>query len=97
MMKMNSVLYTGMLIGICSFMHTMAWGQTGINTINPTHPLQVDAGKNNSTVPTGTEILDDVVITEEVSLREGLLDPAPRVDVRSAAQTEILGLGYTAQ
>jgi len=97
MMKMNSVLYTGIFIVICSFMHTMAWGQTGINTKNPTHPLQVDAGKNNSTVPTGTEILDDVVITEEGSLGVGLLDPATRVDVRSADQKGIIGLGYTAQ
>lgn len=96
-MKKNNVLYTGMLIVICSFMHTMAWGQTGINTKNPTHPLQVDAGKNNSTVPTGTQILDDVVITEEGSLGVGLLDPATRVDVRSADQKGILGLGYTAQ
>jgi hypothetical protein len=71
--------------------------QTGVLTKDPSHPLQVDGAKDNSSTPTASQILNDVVVTSEGKLGVGLLNPTTKVDLRSADQKGIIGLGTSTQ
>jgi hypothetical protein len=72
--------------------------QTGIFTKDPMQTFHVDGAKDNNVVPpTASQILNDVVVTSEGKLGVGLLNPKTKVDVRSADQKGIIGLGTSTQ
>lgn len=72
-------------------------GQIGIYTKNPLQPFHIDSGKDNSDTPTASQILNDVVVTPDGKLGVGLLNPRTKVDLRSADQKGIIGLGTSNQ
>lgn len=73
------------------------FSQTGFFTPNPIHPLQIDAAKDNSTTPDAAMLSNDVVVTTEGKLGIGLLNPVTKVDVRSADNEGIVGVGVSTQ
>lgn len=72
-------------------------GQVGIYTKDPLRALHIDGGKDNSNTPSASQILNDVVVTSDGKMGVGLLDPKTKVDVRSADQKGIIGLGTNSQ
>lgn len=71
--------------------------QVGIYTKDPLQPLHIDSGKDNVDAPTASQVLNDVVVTSDGRLGVGLLNPKTKVDVRSADQKGIVGLGTSTQ
>lgn len=72
--------------------------QVGVYTKDPMQTFHIDGAKDNSSVPpSAPQILNDVVVTSEGKLGVGLLNPKTKVDVRSADQKGIIGLGTSTQ
>ncbi|WP_223559438.1 hypothetical protein [Chryseobacterium lathyri] len=72
--------------------------QTGFFTKDPMQTFHLDGAKDNSSVPpSAPQILNDVVVTSNGNLGVGLLNPKTKVDVRSADQKGIIGLGTSSQ
>ncbi len=72
--------------------------QTGIFTKDPLQSFHIDAGKDNTGIsPTAPQILNDIVVTSEGRVGVGVTDPKTRVDLRSADQKGIIGLGTSSQ
>jgi hypothetical protein len=71
------------------------FAQTGTGTINPQAAFHIDAAKDASDTP--AHIANDVVVTAAGNLGVGLLSPVTRVDLRSADQKGILGVGINTQ
>ena len=71
------------------------FAQTGTGTINPQAAFHIDAAKDASDTP--DHIANDVVVTAAGNLGVGLLSPVTRVDLRSADQKGILGVGINTQ
>ncbi|MPT31455.1 MAG: hypothetical protein E2600_07275 [Chryseobacterium sp.] len=69
--------------------------QTGVGTIDPQAAFHIDAAKDASDTP--MHIANDVVVTAAGNLGVGLLSPVTRVDLRSADQKGILGVGTNTQ
>lgn len=69
--------------------------QTGIGTIDPQAAFHIDAAKDASDTP--AHIANDVVVIAVGNLGVGLLNPVTRVDLRSADQKGILGVGTNTQ
>ncbi|SFN95147.1 hypothetical protein SAMN05421594_4849 [Chryseobacterium oleae] len=92
-MKMKT-FYKGLIFFLPFFMQA----QTGVFTKDPMQTFHVDAAKDNTIVPPATpQILNDVVVTSDGKLGVGLLNPITKVDVRSADQKGIIGLGTSTQ
>jgi len=92
-MKMKT-LYKGLIF----FLPFFVQAQTGVFTKDPMQTFHVDAAKDNSSVPPAApQILNDVVVTSDGKLGVGLLNPITKVDVRSADQKGIIGLGTSTQ
>lgn len=72
-------------------------GQVGFFTPNPVHPLHIDAGKDNGAIPDATKLSNDVVVTSGGRLGVGVLNPVTKVDVRSADNEGIIGIGTNTQ
>lgn len=92
-MNINSIY--GMLFFIFSLsLHA----QTGVFTKDPLQSFHIDAAKDNTGIPpSAPQILNDVVVTSEGKIGVGLLDPKTKVDIRSADQKDIIGLGTSSQ
>lgn len=92
-MKIHNIY--GMLLLVLSFsMHA----QTGVFTKDPLQPFHIDAAKDNTVVPpSASQILNDVVLTSDGRLGVGVLNPKTKVDIRSADQKGIIGLGTSNQ
>jgi len=71
--------------------------QIGFFTPNPSHPLQIDAAKDNGATPDATKLSNDVVVTSDGKLGVGLLNPVTKVDVRSPDNEGIIGVGTNTQ
>lgn len=72
------------LLGLLGFLFgVVCQAQTGINTKNPQHPLHVDGRGDNpsNTAPNATQVLNDVVITNNGDIGIGLLIPNAKLDV----------------
>ncbi|MEY8758444.1 hypothetical protein [Chryseobacterium tongliaoense] len=85
------------LFFILFFSLTTLNAQVGIYTKDPLQPLHIDSGKDNVGTPTASQVLNDVVVTSDGKLGVGLLNPITKVDVRSADQKGIIGLGTSTQ
>jgi len=96
-MNIKNILSYTTLFFLLSAFSTKINAQTGILTRDPLHPLQIDGAKDNSNLPTAPQILNDVVVTSEGKLGVGLLNPKTKVDLRSADQKGIIGLGASTQ
>lgn len=72
--------------------------QVGVFTKDPMQAFHIDGARDNSSVPpSAPQILNDMVVTSEGKLGVGLLNPKTKVDVRSADQKGIIGLGTSTQ
>lgn len=71
--------------------------QVGFFTPNPAQPLHIDAGKDDGSAPDATKVSNDIVVTSTGQLGVGLLNPVTKVDLRSAGNERIIGLGSNAQ
>ncbi|CAH0221891.1 hypothetical protein [Chryseobacterium sp. Bi04] len=71
--------------------------QVGFFIPNPTQPLHIDAGKDDGSAPDATKISNDIVVTSTGQLGVGLLNPVTKVDLRSAGNERIIGLGTNTQ
>lgn len=71
--------------------------QVGFFTPNPSHPLQIDAAKDNGATPDATKLSNDVVVTSDGKLGVGLLNPVTKVDVRSPDNEGVIGVGTNIQ
>ncbi|MGG5207657.1 hypothetical protein ACQWU4_01830 [Chryseobacterium sp. MIQD13] len=80
------------------FLSFSVQAQTGVFTKDPMQTFHIDGAKDNTTVPpAANQILNDVVVTSDGKLGVGLIDPKTKVDVRSADQKGIIGLGTSTQ
>ena len=95
MMKQNLLNSLGIIPLFCAvFLNA----QIGIGTKNPQTTFHIDANKDNPTSGTPTSNLqkDDVVVTNDGKLGIGTINPAVRLDVRSANNNNSsIGIGYT--
>ncbi|MDF2553966.1 MAG: hypothetical protein K0R77_3241 [Chryseobacterium sp.] len=72
--------------------------QTGVLTQNPSTPFHIDAADDNAATISATQAANDVVVTAAGNLGVGVLAPVTKVDLRSADQKGIIGVGQnTAQ
>lgn len=72
--------------------------QTGIFTKDPLQSFHIDGAKDNKGIPPSTnQILNDIVVTSDGRLGVGILNPKTKVDLRSADQKGIIGLGTNSQ
>ncbi len=94
-MKINITYKMLTFILVFSVGKTLA--QTGFFTPNPTQPLQIDAAKDNGTTPDAIKLSNDVVVTSDGKLGIGLVNPITKVDLRSADDKGIIGLGTNTQ
>ncbi len=71
------------------------YAQTGVGTRNPQGPLHVDGAKDNAATITPGQAANDVIITNSGFVGVGVLNPAVKLDMRSAGTENALGLGTT--
>ena len=71
--------------------------QTGVLTHNPSTPLHIDASDDNAATISATQAKNDVLVTASGNLGVGVLTPVTKVDLRSADQKGILGVGTNTQ
>ncbi|KMQ68562.1 hypothetical protein ACM39_08655 [Chryseobacterium sp. FH2] len=96
MKKKINIIYK-LLPCILIFSASQIAAQTGFFTQNPVHPLQIDAGKDNGSTPDAGKLSNDVVATSDGKLGVGLLNPITKVDVRSADNKGLIGVGTNTQ
>lgn len=94
-MKIN-IIYK-LLTFILVFPACKISAQIGFFTPNPLQPLQIDAAKDNGATPDAAKLSNDVVVTSEGRLGIGVLNPITKVDLRSADNKGIIGLGTNTQ
>lgn len=91
---MKKSVLTYLLLSVIS--GTVYAQQTGIGTLNPQGPLHIDGAKDNGTgVPTPTQAINDVIVTNSGFIGVGTLNPVVKVDLRSANVQNAFGLGQT--
>ncbi|EJL75669.1 hypothetical protein [Chryseobacterium populi] len=93
---MMKSLYKALFFTLFFSLNTLQ-AQVGIYTKDPLQPLHIDSGKDNASTPTASQVLNDVVVTSDGRLGVGLLNPVTKVDIRSADQKGIIGLGTSTQ
>lgn len=96
MRKYRHILY-GYIFVALAIVPTVLFSQTGVHTRTSAHALHIDAGKDNATAVTSSQELNDVIVTADGKMGIGTLEPVTKVDLRSADQKGIVGLGATAQ
>ncbi|RDC56143.1 hypothetical protein DU508_11015 [Pedobacter chinensis] len=75
------------------------YAQTGVGTKNPQTALRIDGAKDNAAtgLPTAAQAVNDVMVTTTGQLGVGVINPTTRVDLRSADQKGIIGVGTNTQ
>ncbi|MDQ0783020.1 hypothetical protein [Chryseobacterium sp. W4I1] len=96
MKKKINIAYK-LFAGILVFSAIKTTAQIGFYTATPAQPLHIDAGKDNGSAPDATKISNDVVITSAGQIGVGILNPITKVDLRSANDQRIIGLGTNTQ
>lgn len=100
-MKNFNTMMKGVLISTgCFFLNTSKAQNVGINTSNPQATLHIDGAKDNSalSIPTSSQIANDVVFTSLGEIGIGTLTPAVKIDTRSVINTDnSIGIGETTQ
>lgn len=71
--------------------------QVGFFTDKPTQPLQIDAAKDDGPTPDALKLSNDVVVDSNGNLGVGVLNPVTKVDLRSADNKGLIGLGTGTQ
>lgn len=71
--------------------------QVGFFTDKPTQPLQIDAAKDDGSTPDALKLSNDVVVDSNGNLGVGVLNPVTKVDLRSADNKGLIGLGTGTQ
>lgn len=71
--------------------------QTGVLTQNPSTSLHIDAADDNAATVTTSQAANDVVVTAAGNMGVGVLAPVTKVDLRSADQKGIIGVGTNTQ
>ena len=92
MKKKINIIYQ-LLACILIFSASTIAAQTGVLTQDPSTPLHIDAADDNAATPTAAQLQNDVVVTAAGNLGVGVLAPATKVDLRSADQKGIIGVG----
>ncbi|NDW08803.1 hypothetical protein [Dysgonomonas sp. 520] len=77
----KNIIITGFILGGFSLLGNAQ--SIGINTQNPTNTLHIDAAKDNSATPTGTQLQNDVVVDNEGRLGIGTTTPNGKVSIVS--------------
>jgi hypothetical protein len=90
--KINIRLLVVLLVVVLS---GSGYAQTGVGTRNPQGPLHVDGAKDNAATITPGQAANDVIITNSGFVGVGVLNPAVKLDMRSAGTENALGLGTT--
>lgn len=96
MTKKMNIIYQ-LVACILIFSTSKITAQTGVLTQNPAQVFHVDAAKDDAATITVTQANNDVVVTSAGNLGVGLLNPVTKVDLRSADQKGIIGVGTNAQ
>ncbi|WP_426482878.1 hypothetical protein [Chryseobacterium sp. R2ACT005] len=97
MMKKNrNILYT-LLAYILCFSSGNLVAQVGIFTHNPAQTLHIDAAKDNGNTPDALKLSNDIVVSTTGNMGIGLLNPVTKLDLRSADNKGIIGLGTSVQ
>lgn len=78
MKKSILLIFSFLIINILS-------AQIGINTTNPLAMFHMDGDGLNSTTPTATEQLNDVVITKDGNLGIGIINPLNKLSINSTS------------
>lgn len=71
--------------------------QVGFLTERPLQPFHVDAAKDNGTSTDVSKLTNDVVVITNGNLGIGVLNPITKVDLRSADNKGLIGLGTSTQ
>lgn len=98
-MKRNIVIIYGGVLLMSIMTSFKLTAQVGVYTKTPSENsrFHVDAANDNEVTPTTSQIANDVVVTKEGHLGVGMLNPVTKVDLRSADEKGVLGLGGTNQ
>jgi hypothetical protein len=96
MKKKVNIIYQLLVCTLILSTGTIA-AQTGVLTQNPSTPLHIDAADDNAATISASQAANDVVVTAAGNLGVGVLAPATKVDLRSADQKGIIGLGTNTQ
>ncbi|MDR6967336.1 hypothetical protein J2X31_001343 [Flavobacterium arsenatis] len=81
------------------FPFQQGFSQTGVGTLNPQGALRIDGAKDNNPVgaPTVAQAANDVMVTTSGQLGVGVVNPVTKVDLRSATNRGIIGVGPNTQ
>lgn len=73
------------------------YAQTGINTRHPQGTLHVDGAGDNplSAVPTASQVANDLLVSNIGWMGLGNIAPLLKLDLRSTADDDALGIGFT--
>ncbi|PWN68848.1 hypothetical protein C1631_012240 [Chryseobacterium phosphatilyticum] len=82
---------------ILFFYSSKTAAQVGFFTAKPSHPLQIDAAKDNGTTPDAIKLSNDVVVDAMGNMGVGVLNPKAKVDLRSTDNKGLVGLGTSTQ
>ena len=76
-----------------------SYSQTGVGTKNPQAALRIDGAKDNTVTgaPTASQAANDVMVATTGQLGVGVVAPTTKVDLRSADQKGIIGVGTNTQ
>ncbi|MPS73478.1 hypothetical protein SAMN05421825_0739 [Epilithonimonas hungarica] len=96
MKKKVSIIYQLLACTLIFSTSTIA-AQTGVLTQNPSTTLHIDAADDNTATISTAQAANDVVVTTAGNLGVGVLAPVTKVDLRSADQKGIIGLGTNTQ
>ncbi len=97
MMKKNrSIPYTLLAYILCFFSGKTA-AQVGVFTHKPAQILHIDAAKDNGETPDALKLSNDIVVNATGNMGVGLLNPVTRLDLRSADNKGIIGVGTSTQ
>lgn len=94
-MKINVI--NQLLVFVLFFSSGKIAAQVGLFTNTPLQPLQIDAGKDNGSSPDAAKLSNDVVVSSTGNLGVGVLNPITKVDLRSADNKGLIGLGTGTQ
>lgn len=96
-MKKKIIILYKLVACILFFSADEICAQVGIFTENPVHPFQIDAAKDNGAAPDAAKLSNDLVVNTAGNLGVGVLNPITKVDLRSADNKGIIGVGTNPQ